>query len=342
MSRRLPLLLTVLLAVGLGAWWLYGGTAESVPPLAEAESSAPSPRSATPSEAPIDAARLRELMAALPAPRSPGSVGHAAAREFLLARLNDLGWAAESQPFVWEGAPDVALANVVARRPAFTPDAPLLLLGTHYDTVPGTPGADDNGSGTVVLLELARRLRTAQVSAEIRLLWFDAEETGLLGSGAYVRTLPPEEARRVIGLVQLEMLGFVDRTSGSQRLPPGVQSFFDPGDRGDFLLVLGNLLSSALALTVSEALEAEHGEHFRSEVFAWIPGEGWVLPDSRRSDHAMFWDAGLPAVLITDTADLRNPHYHRGSDRADTLDFEFMAAGARGLERAARRLAGED
>jgi Zn-dependent M28 family amino/carboxypeptidase len=206
--------------------------------------------------------------------------------------------------------------------------------------VAATPGADDNGSGMLGLLELARRLSPRTLPIELRLIWFDAEEPGLIGSGAYVKRMQGAERLRLMGVINLETMAYTDRTAGSQRLPPGADLLFDPGTRGDFLLVVGTLGSAPLAKVVGDALADEQGPAFRVEVFSALPAAGWLFPDTRRSDHAHFWDAGHPAVMLTDTANLRNPHYHRATDRVETLDLPFLAAGVRGVERAVLRLAG--
>jgi hypothetical protein len=290
---------------------------------------------------PIDVESLNRLYQRLPHDRSLLAAGHAAARALLLAELRALGLQPELLPFDWAGGAAADLANVQARLGRLEVDSPLLIVSCHYDSVEGTPGADDNGSGTVALLELARRLADRPLAIELRLVWFDAEEPGLIGSGAYVDDLSIEERRRLLGVINLETMGYTDRRAGSQRMPPGSEALFDPGDRGDFLLVVGNLRSALLGRIVHEGLQPEHGADFRSELFALLPGAGWLFADSRRSDHARFWDADLPAVMLTDTANLRSPHYHRPTDTVATLDLPFLAAAVRGVERAVLRLADE-
>jgi len=310
--------------------------AEGMSPVVEAGATAADARSA-----PVTEDSLRALLAELPPYRSIGTAEHAATRDWIVARLRGLGYAPRLQPFEWAGRPGAELANIELVVPGEAADTPLVLLSAHYDSVRATPGADDNGSGTVALLELARRLGGGGFPRELRLLWFDAEEPGLLGSGAWLEALPAADARRVVGLINLETLGYTDRRPGSQRLPEGVDLVFDPGDRGDFLLCLGNLASAALAKVVDDALSAEESPVFRVETFAFLPGTGLVLPDSRRSDHSQFWDRGLSAVLLTDTAFLRSPHYHAPSDTLETLDLAFLASAVHGVERAARVLLGE-
>ena len=317
----------------------WGAAACAAPATADARAGRPGD---APEPAAIDAGSLRALYSRLPFDRSLRAPGHAAARAFVLDTLRDLGLEPRVLPVEWAGAADADLANVEVRLGVAGGEAPLLVVSAHYDSVPGTPGADDNGSGTVVLLELARRLAHRPLDLELALVWFDAEEEGLIGSGRYVEALRPDERQRLMGAINLETLGYTDRRPGSQSQPPGTKALFDPGDRGDFLLIVGNLQSALLGRAVFEGLQTEHGPGFRSELFALLPGAGWLVPDSRRSDHARFWDAELPAVMLTDTANLRSPHYHQPTDTVETLDLEFLASAARGVERAVLRLAERD
>jgi hypothetical protein len=238
-----------------------------------------------PPGAPVTAEGLRALFERLPSDRRIGSEGHAAMRAMLLDELRALDWEPRLHPVRWAGAAEADLANVEARKSAQEAGAPILIVCAHYDSVAGTPGADDNGSGTLALLELARRLAPRTLPIELRLLWFDAEEPGLVGSGFYLKALDVAESRRLLGAINLETMAYTDRRPGSQHLPPGAAILFDPGDRGDFLLVVGTLASAQLARVVGESLRAEQGPDFRVEVFSALPGAGWLFPDTRRSDH---------------------------------------------------------
>ena len=293
------------------------------------------------SREPITASSVLAHVAALPAGRAAREPAHEATRQLLRERLDGWGHDVLEQRFAWEGEPGLEFVNFEVRIPGEDPDGPVVLVGAHYDSVRWSPGADDNGSGTAIVLELARRLAGRSLPAEVRLLWFDMEERGMVGSRHYALALPDEERARLVGLVNLETVGYTDRRPGSQTLPPGSSLLHDTGDVGDFVMVLGNQASAPFAGFVGLGLSAEAGDAMRVEVFSALPGAGWVMPDSRRSDHSSFWDIGVPAVMLTDTANFRNPNYHRRSDTVETLDGEFLAAAARGVERAVLLLAVE-
>jgi aminopeptidase YwaD len=206
----------------------------------------------------------------------------------------------------------------------------LVLIGAHFDGVPGSPGADDNASAIAVLLEMARAFSVDPPRRRVRLVAFDLEERDLVGSRAYAAEL---HARRepIHLMIALEMLGYADRRSGSQRYPPGLRYVYP--DRGDFIGLIGNLRAIPQLRRTARIVR-------RSVPCEWlaVPWRGRVLSDTRRSDHAPFWDLGYPAIMVTDTADMRNPHYHTAGDRIETLDLDFLAAVCTGLIEALREL----
>ncbi len=276
---------------------------------------------------------IAEILRELPGDRVPGRTGHAEARAMIGRRLGASGVEHEEVSIEWPYAPEKTVRNLVARLGSGAPEADVFVVSAHYDGVARSPGADDNGAAVAVLLLLADRLAGRAAEAEIRLIWFDAEEAGLVGSIGYVGALSAAERRRIRGVINLECIGFTDRRAGRQSLPFGVKLVFDPGDVGDFLLVASNVASRPFQQRVVSGLEPfERAGVFRVEEFGFIPGEGLVLPDIRRSDHAPFWDASIPAVMLTDTANFRNPNYHARSDTLETLDLPFVAATLDGLE----------
>jgi hypothetical protein len=212
------------------------------------------------------------------------------------------------------------------------PVQPPLIVAAHYDTVPGSPGADDNASALAVLLEVAQRIRQTSLSRPVHFIAFCLEEEDLLGSRAYVAHL--SEARKPVqGAIILECVGYARDEEGSQKIPPGVPIAVPTV--GNFLAVIGNQVSSSLTLAVEQAMRP----HLLM-VPLIVPGNGELLPDTRRSDHTPFWEAGFPAVMLTDTANFRNPNYHRSTDTIETLNLDFMEAVADGVTAAVIELAG--
>jgi Zn-dependent M28 family amino/carboxypeptidase len=203
----------------------------------------------------------------------------------------------------------------------------------HYDTVQGSPGADDNASGLAVMLEVARRLREASTRCEVRFIAMCLEEQNLLGSLAYAASLR-DINEEIAGALVLECVGYTSDKNGSQTVPRGMP--FAIPTVGDFLGVVGNTASAGLVKAFEQATNREVPE--LKTVSIVVPGEGEQLPDTRRSDHAAFWHFGYPAVMLTDTANFRNPHYHRPTDTLETLDLNFIHRVARGVSAAAMSL----
>ena len=206
-----------------------------------------------------------------------------------------------------------------------------ILIGAHYDAVPGTPGADDNATGVAVLLELARAFAAQPGKYPVRLAAFDMEEYGLLGSTQYAEDL--KQQRQPLRLMlSLEMLGYCDSAPGSQRYPAPLERFYP--NTGNFIALVGNLT------TIGDLIRLR-GNIRKSGTpceLLPVPNRGLIVPQTRLSDHAPFWDRGYPAMMVTDTAFMRNPHYHQASDRIDTLDLAFLTGVCRGLEIGIRRL----
>ncbi|MGK7924601.1 MAG: M28 family peptidase [Spirulina sp.] len=249
------------------------------------------------------------------------SGGHFYVREYIYQQLQQWG-RVERDRFQFNGRTH---QNLLLKLPSRNPNPKAsILIGAHYDTVPGSPGADDNATGVAVLLELARIFSRDPPKNPLQLIAFDLEEFGLEGSRHYAYQLyQKKEPLRLA--ISLEMLGYFDATPNSQSYPPGLQYFYP--DRGDFIALLGNLR------TIPDMISLHH--HFRKNQIScqWlpIPFRGKILSDTRRSDHAPFWDAGYRGIMVTDTSNFRNPHYHQPSDRFETLNLEKLAAVLRGL-----------
>ena len=168
-------------------------------------------------------------------------------------------------------------------------DGEFVLIGAHYDAVPGSPGADDNASALAVLIELARAFEDASARRPIRLIAFDLEERERAGSRAYAADLR-QRGEPLWLMISLEMLGYRDGRAGAQRDPAGL-SYLYP-DTGDFIGLIGNLRT----LPQMARLAGRVRDHVPCE-FLPVPFCGRILPDTRRSDHASFWDLGYPAVI---------------------------------------------
>lgn len=210
-------------------------------------------------------------------------------------------------------------ANVVAL-PAGS--GPVRLVAAHFDSVPGTPGADDNASGVAAMLAVATALSAAGqgrggTGERVGFIAFNAEEDGLLGSDDFVAHGRDELGVDVALVHVLEMVGFRARGRDSQRSP--LPRWVPTPREGDFVGLVGNGASNR---AVRDVLRTGEGPR-RLGLRTWGPVQRW-LPDLGRSDHLPFWRAELPAVLWTDTAEFRNPHYHRPGDRPDTLDYTFL------------------
>ncbi len=242
------------------------------------------------------------------------------AERYLATELSKQGWHTTTQAF---GARRQTYRNVLAVKASSSASigfqAPPLLVAAHYDTVAGSPGADDNASALAVLLEVAYRLRRTPVNRPVWLAAFCLEEEGLLGSRAFVSRLR-RSSQPLTGAIVLECVGYTDRTAGSQQAPAGLP--ITVPSTGDFLAVIGNDRSRSLAGSIEENASAIHPP--LPTICLAVPGCGEQLPDVRRSDHASFWDEGFAAVMLTDTADFRNPHYHRATDTIETLDVHFI------------------
>jgi Zn-dependent M28 family amino/carboxypeptidase len=279
--------------------------------------------------------RLRQHVEVLAqAPRIPGSAGHRAAEEYIAATLDHAGFLVHEATTFDAG---FSCTNLLTHPLPDAAGLPLVIVGAHYDTVQGSPGADDNASAVAALLELARAIEPVlhgpgPFQARLHLAAYDLEEYGMIGSHIHSGGLLRELAT-VRGMIALEMLGYADSRPGSQRLPPELAGIYPTV--GNFIGVCGNEDSSALVVAVAEAMKEVAGLPVE---FLAVPGRGETLPPVRLSDHSSFWDHGYPALMITDTAFLRNPHYHQASDTPETLDYAFLAKVTAGVCAAVRTL----
>ncbi len=288
----------------------------------------------------VDERRLEATVRQLEGPRHPRAAPAAlAAAESLVAdELSALGLITERQAFRHRGT---AYNNVVATLPGHDSERPWILVGAHFDTVADTPGADDNASGVAVLLEVARQAAQLEMRRTVQFVGFNLEEpqdivgTYRVGSARFAERAR-RERRRYAGALVLEMVGYTDSRDGAQQVPPLV--FKRVPNTGTFLAAVGDGRSRSLLRAFDRAAQ-RHVPQLTVVTYG-TRLRGWLLPLTRLSDNASFWDRRYPALMITDTAFLRNPHYHQPSDRADTLDFGFMKRVAQATLAAVIELAG--
>lgn len=206
--------------------------------------------------------------------------------------------------------------NIIASPPQ-GPAGPVLLLGSHYDTVPTTPGADDNNSAIALCLEVARVLALHD-RATVQIAVFNREEDGLLGSSQFVKDLKQPLSEAHI----FEMVGYFDSRPGTQSKPANLP--IPLPTTGDFIGILTNDSSNHVATNVKRSVKCLGSTVPMISLKAFFGIERY-FGDLLRSDHTPFWQAGLPAVMWTDTSNFRNPNYHLPSDTPDTLDYASLA-----------------
>lgn len=246
------------------------------------------------------------------------------ARDYLTQSLKKFGWSPTLQPFD-DGV------NVFAQRQGTDPKAGAILVAAHYDTVAVSPGADDNASGVAVVLEVTRLFGSRPTPRTLQVAFFDQEELGLRGSMAFAANEAHLENLR--GVIVIDMVGFACYTAGCQRYPAGLP-IIPPTDQGDFLAVVGDLEH----LPLLNAFQQSGQSSLPPVLTLPVPLKGMLMPDTLRSDHAPFWYGGIGAVLLTDTANLRSPHYHQSSDTPANLDKPFFKGAAQIVVNATTKL----
>jgi Zn-dependent M28 family amino/carboxypeptidase len=243
-----------------------------------------------------------------------------------------LGYAVAAQRFQ---SGQVEVRNIEVEVSGGTRASEIVLVGAHYDSVAGAVGANDNGSGVAAMLELARLLKEANPARTLRFVAFVNEESPFyrsdaMGSRHYARR-SKERGEDIIAMFSLETIGYYSDQPGSQRYPFPLGLFYPAS--GNFVAFVSNLGSRAL---LHEALTS-----FRRH--AGIPSEGVaapaLIPGVDWSDHWSFWQAGWPALMVTDTALYRYPYYHTMQDTPDKVDYERLARAVAGLHGMLRDLA---
>jgi len=256
----------------------------------------------------------------------------AAAADFISSSLSGAGYQVRRQTFKANGEVcqnlEVEISGTARRQE-------IVVVGAHYDSVSGSPGADDNASGVAALLALARDWASRKPERTLRFVAFVNEEppffqTEQMGSLVYAKACR-ERGERIVAMLSLESLGYYRDERGSQRYPPPLGLFYP--NRGDFIGFVANTRNRALVRRCVALFRRQ--AQFPCEGGAlpgWLPGIGW-------SDHWAFWQAGYPALMATDTAPFRSPHYHGADDTPDKLDYDRLARVVAGLENMVEELA---
>jgi Zn-dependent M28 family amino/carboxypeptidase len=247
------------------------------------------------------------------------------AADYIEAVLAEAGYCVQRQAYRVSGTP---CWNLEAEITGTDRKGEIVIVGVHYDTVPGSPGANDNASAVAALLCLARRFTNFESQHTLRFVAFVNEEapfahTKQMGSRVYARRCRQRE-ENVTAMLCLETIGYYDDAPGSQRYPRPLGLVYP--STGNFIAFVGNTRYGKLVRQVVRTFR-------KSESF---PCLGGALPetvsDISRSDHWPFWREGYPALMVTDTAPFRYPHYHTAEDTVDKVDFERTARVVRGLE----------
>ncbi|HYE60846.1 MAG TPA: M20/M25/M40 family metallo-hydrolase [Phycisphaerales bacterium] len=347
----------------------------------------------------VEQERLMATLRSLPTARA--ALGDAASREGLkkteeqlIAALKELGYTPKVHEFKW-ALPARRFNREAGEEPAKPEEhtyrnisveivgkelpGEVLIVAAHFDAVPGTPGADDNGSGTAGLLELARVLKDEPMKRTVRLVFFNLEEVGLVGASQYVKELrergvigkkesgeqgaesgkaesgerkaeegpaaqegkgaaadaKPKE--KIIGMISLESIGYFSDEPGSQKSPiPPIKGVFEPPTVGDGIALVGFQRDAAFVKALEKGMTGAAKE-LKVNAYAFP----MALPDLLRSDHAPFYGAGVPAVMLTDTANFRNPNYHKPTDTVETIDPRRFTLVVKGVAGAVVEVAGE-
>lgn len=254
--------------------------------------------------------------------------------DYIKAFYRSIGLVARSETYRYHR---LTVANVVTEITWGRSPRKRFVLGAHYDSVAGTVGADDNASAIAVQLETARWLNALKpekgLNLSIGLVSFALEEPPVYGSrfmGSRVYAKKAKKTKEKIdGMICLEMVGYTCKTPGCQDYPFPLMYLGYP-DKGDFIGIVGNLRSLGLTRKLAQSFRMSPS---LPVVQLTVPFGGWLLPAVRLSDHASFWDQGFKAVMLTDSAFYRNPHYHMLSDSMEKLDYLFMAELVDGLLR---------
>ena len=277
----------------------------------------------------VDKTRLTQNLTAIQGIRHrTGDPAHLdTARALIYSRLDALNAQPAFYPFM---SGNYEAKNIIGRQRGIGQPNMEYYVGGHYDTVVNSPGADDNGTAVAAMLEIAHILSPLPFNKTIRYVSWDLEESGLLGSLDYVNNELENQAD-IQGYLNLEMIGYYSEEPNSQQFPPGFNLLFpaifqeiqNNEFRGDFLTNVGNTANSLRLMEEFDSIAQVYVPQL-DVISVASPGTGSAVPDLARSDHAAFWFQGIPAVMLTDGANFRNPHYHSENDVIDSLDMDFL------------------
>jgi Zn-dependent M28 family amino/carboxypeptidase len=254
------------------------------------------------------------------------------AAEFIERSFTSAGYRPASQ---WFSVAGERCRNIEAEVSGTSRAKEVVIVGAHYDTVPDSPGADDNASGVAVMLALARRFASGPSARTLRFVAFANEEppyfwTADMGSLVYAKKCR-QQGDRVVAMLSVESVGFYTSRPASQRYPLGLSLLYP--STGDFIAFVGNVWSRSL---MRESLAAFRGTGALPSIGAAIPNS---IPGAGWSDHWSFWKQGYPGIEITDTALYRNPFYHTPYDTPDRLNFDELARFASAMRVVVQELA---
>jgi hypothetical protein len=336
-----------MLSTALSAWLLLlAGTAGS----AFAADDRPAPQEEVSQE------KLRETLGKIPQKRAPlGDDEHVKGlldtEALITSTLKDLGYQPTLHEFKWSNIfrdakvdkdgkvvdqgtrYPITWNNVIVEIKGTEKPEEVFVLGAHFDAVYGSPGADDNATGTAALLEIARVLKDRPLKRTVRLCFFNLEEQVLVGSRAYFGSIVEKlvkKEEKIVGMASLEMLGYFSDEPGSQKSPqlPVDKSVFDPPTVGDFILIATVAKFQPFSRLMAKEMQAAAPE-LKIVPFDFVE---ITLPDIMRSDHAPFIMGNQPAVMVTDTSNFRNwANYHKPTDTIETLDMKRYTLVVKGV-----------
>lgn len=325
--RRVSAILLVLVAAGAAVFWIF---CINMPGASFNEETTADTTNEEPAAAEVSLPdELREYVVHLAETIGERNLDHyeklCTAADYVEAQLKSWDYNTTRQTFTCR---ELECFNIIGEIPGSKQPEKIVIVGGHYDSVRGTPGANDNGSGTAAMLALARHFKAAKPELTIRFVGFTNEEPpyfqnkGEMGSWVYA-----EQCRQngddIIGVISLETMGYFTDEPKSQQYPAPLSLMYP--STGNFIGFVSDLKSRPLQRRVIKK--------FRDH--AKIPSEGASLPDALPgvgwSDHWSFWQEGYQGIMVTDTAPFRYPHYHEPTDTPDKIDYERMAKVVDGL-----------